>query len=525
MYIRAVKIRNFKNLVNNAFEFDKNINTIIGENGTGKTNLFQAIRLALDNQFRLYLNEELFSNKIVDQKGHWLIISVEFAEVGNTVEEVHLKPDDDGKGIFTFIYRPKKDIRTQLYLKSKAINDLTDLEQKEKQVQDLINFMNKIDYRDDYEVKKTVTTMFDFNDEIMYKKIVGDFNLYDFPHPDEQDNKSLIGNPDQNFSSYINVTFIPAIRNVTSELTGENNFLTRILSNLVEDITDEDWVNFEDHIMSINDEIGDIKQFTDFVKNVDVITNKTVGNVYATNVELKMELPDKRKNLIKFFNLKGKEELSSLSLYNRSLGDNNIIYFALKLVESTMKFGHSEKVFKLMLIEEPEAHIHKFLQESLFSGLRTNTDYQLFLSTHSVHISEASRISSMTILDKIKGAIVAYKPDNNLNEQEIEYLERYLDATKTSILFSKNVCIVEGTAEIIMIPKLYELIYNFQFSSLGLSIHSIDSSFFEGISKLFHKDRVQKYTSLITDGDKDFNSPESNKEKNAQKSKRQLMDV
>ena len=35
--------------MNSSFEFVKGINTIIGENGSGKTNLFRAIRLILDD--------------------------------------------------------------------------------------------------------------------------------------------------------------------------------------------------------------------------------------------------------------------------------------------------------------------------------------------------------------------------------------------------------------------------------------------------------------------------------------------
>lgn len=525
MYISQVRTRNFKNLINNVFSFDSHINTIIGENGTGKTNIFQAIRLALDNEYKMYFSEELFSHKVVKQKGHWIIISIEFDQVGESVEEVYLKPKDDGTAKYTVIYRPKKEVRTNLFKMSNDYQKATNDEEKSKFASIISDYLDKIDYKDDYEKIDRVTELFDINDDVLYKKVVGDFTNYIFPDPEEQDNRKIIGNIDQGFRNYVNITFIPAIRNVTSELTGENNFLTRMLKAITENIDPLEWSKFEANIRDVNEGLGNISQFKDFIKYVDATSNRTVGNLYSTNIELQMEIPVARNNLVRYFNLKGKEEDTNISLYNRSLGDNNIIYFALKLVESTMKFGQTKKVLSVMLIEEPEAHVHKFLQESLFKGLKDRANSQLFLSTHSVHISEVSNISTLTVLDKAGNYVVSYKPSNGLPQNDVEYLERYLDATKSSILFSKKVCIVEGTAELLMLPKLYELLYGINFSRHGISIHSIDSSYMEGISKLFHKDRIRKYVSLITDGDKDFREPQSNKEENAKKRLQRLKDL
>lgn len=517
MHISKLRVRNFKNLYNNIFYFDSHINTIIGENGTGKTNIFQAIRLAIDNDYKMYFSEELLSNKVVKEKGHWIIITIEFTDISDSVEEVHLKPKEDGTGTYSVMYRPKKEIRNNLYDFSQRLSESDSKDNEELIKNEIRDYIDRIDYKDDYEVIRTVTEMFDFNNDEQYRLMIGDFDNFVFPNPDTHSNKIIFGNSDQGFAHYVDVTFIPAIRNVTAELTGDNNFLTRILKALTGKIRTEDWSQFENSIKAVNEGLGEISQFTEFIRDVDSTTNRTVGSLYTTNVELKMEIPTSKDGLVKYFNLKGREEEKSINLYNRSLGDNNIIYFALKLVESTMQFGHTNKVLKIMLIEEPEAHIHKFLQESLFSGLKDNPDYQLFLSTHSVHISESSNISTMTILDKKENYVISYQPSKNLDNNEIEYLERYLDATKTSILFSKNVCIVEGTAELLMIPKLYELIYGLKFSKYGISIHSIDGSYMKGISMLFHNDRIQKYTSIITDGDKDIEVENSEKEMSSKK--------
>ncbi|MGY8911407.1 MAG: AAA family ATPase, partial [Flavobacteriales bacterium] len=88
MYISKVSLINYKNFANAKFLFNKGINTIIGENGAGKTNVFQAIRLLLEDTSLHYsykLTENDF-NRVLENdtwKGHWIIISLEFNELTN----------------------------------------------------------------------------------------------------------------------------------------------------------------------------------------------------------------------------------------------------------------------------------------------------------------------------------------------------------------------------------------------------------------------------------------------------------
>lgn len=79
MYISKVSLINYRNFRNNKFLFNNNINTIIGENGSGKTNLFRAIRLLLDDNLLKYsykLDESDFCRGLGDWRGHWIIISL-----------------------------------------------------------------------------------------------------------------------------------------------------------------------------------------------------------------------------------------------------------------------------------------------------------------------------------------------------------------------------------------------------------------------------------------------------------------
>ena len=64
MYISKVSLVNYRNFANAYFNFNKGINTVIGENGSGKTNVFKAIRLLLEDaslQFAYKLAEGDFN--------------------------------------------------------------------------------------------------------------------------------------------------------------------------------------------------------------------------------------------------------------------------------------------------------------------------------------------------------------------------------------------------------------------------------------------------------------------------------
>ena len=66
MYISNLSIRNFRNFQRIRMPFHQGVNTIIGENGSGKSNLLYALRLLLDeNMPRVpHLYETDFNRKL-----------------------------------------------------------------------------------------------------------------------------------------------------------------------------------------------------------------------------------------------------------------------------------------------------------------------------------------------------------------------------------------------------------------------------------------------------------------------------
>ena len=287
-----------------------------------------------------------------------------------------------------------------------------------------------------------------------------------------------------------------------------------MLATISEDIDETKWSMIKQNFNIINEQLKNIKEFTKLTDDIFGMMNDTVGSSFSGDMFLDVSVPEDKNKVIKYFTLKGKVENHLINLYNKSLGENNIIYFALKMLQNTYFKGHTKRLFNLLIIEEPESHLHKHLQQTFLSGIGKTLDTQILLSTHSVHISEACNISSMIVLGK-KGekSCEIYSPSNQLKKEEIRYLERYLDSVRSPILFSKSVMLVEGDAELIFIDNILKLKYGFDLNAYGISLISMDNCFFEKFSKLFDKERLQKKCSILTDLDKSFDSTKNEAEK------------
>lgn len=502
MYISKLNLRNYRNFSNAKLLFNKGINTVIGENGVGKTNLFRAVRLLLDNDMigaAYRLNELDFTRGLGDWRGHWIILSIEFKDISpdESIQALFLHSTGEAQGeaieiaTYNLIFRPNREIRTKLA--ALRDGDTTGM----RAVTDTITV-------DDYETIFTGRSEGDFSDDDVYKEIVGDFERAVFSNEVDDPRIGTKTNNQFSIAKEISFTHIQALRDVISDF--RNNRTNPLRSLLKSKSGSLDPVAFgviSSQVDNLNTAIEDLDEVRSVETDIIQTIKGAAGETYSpASMSIKSGLSNEADKLLQSLKLYIGEDQESYQgdVNELSLGGANLIYLTLKLLEFKYKKpGISFANF--LFIEEPEAHIHNHIQKTLFNNLAYK-DTQIVYSTHSTQISEVSKISSMNILARTDNGCVAFQPANGLQNSKVEHLERYLDAIRSNLLFARGVLLVEGDAEEILMPILIKTVIGVSIDELGLSLVNIGSTGFENVANIFHDDRVRKYCAIITDLDK-----------------------
>lgn len=515
MYLKYVQIKNYKNLRNVRFEFGKGANTIIGENDAGKSNAMTALRILLDSNF-FYNNKRLkesdFSESLGDWRGHWIIISAFFDEISaaDKSNEVcaELIPDCEDTnflrsfircagfdyGVVTLFIRPNKGIRKAL---------------SEAHSQEEFNTIRGKIKLSDYEFYYTSRAQTDFADPAIYASLVGDPDAGIYVNPDSVES-SLTGTRLDilNVWEHISLTFIDALRDVETELRKPKNPIKRIFDVIQGELPQQSIEGIKTKIHELNQTISAIEKVSNIGGKINHKLQDIVGLVYSPEITIESKLKEDIVSIAKHLSIspKNQEDIELLGL-----GHLNILYMAMKLVE--FEYNRNHEILNIMIIEEPEAHVHTHIQKSLFDNLSiSNTYTQVIMTTHSTHLSEVSAIEKINVIKPNRNASVVMRPTNGLdvfgsnilNIKDLSLskcLERYLDAKRSVLLFSKGVVLIEGDGEEILIPALVKNTLGITLDEIGVGLINVGNVAFENVACIFSPERIQRYCAILTDSD------------------------
>lgn len=151
---------------------------------------------------------------------------------------------------------------------------------------------------------------------------------------------------------------------------------------------------------------------------------------------------------------------NSFELFQNGLGYNNILFMSTVLGD--MKTGTEDLFYSLLLVEEPEAHLHPQLQELVHSFFQKNAErenMQVIFTSHSPTLVSRVGIDRITLLYESCHRIDCLSlSQSNLSDEDRNNLERYLDVTKSQMLFAKGIIFVEGISEAILMPIFAEYV-------------------------------------------------------------------
>jgi putative ATP-dependent endonuclease of OLD family len=200
--------------------------------------------------------------------------------------------------------------------------------------------------------------------------------------------------------------------------------------------------------------------------------------------------------------------LHPLEMTEGGLGFNNLLYMAV-LLAALADQPTDDGTLRVLLVEEPEAHLHPQLQDLLMRFLEDEAGggTQVIVTSHSPSFASAARVERLTVLTRDGDAPpVARRPcDFGLTDKQLKYLRRFLDVTKAALFFARGVILVEGVAEQLLLPVLARRIRR-PLDVNGVAVINIGGVAFPPFTDLFGTGKLPYRLAVVSDDDR---QPES----------------
>lgn len=494
MYINKIHIQNYRNYNDFSMNFHKGLNVIIGSNNSGKTGLLYAIYLlkfpsiiSVDdfNKNNLLKYTELYADNPPEIVIEYYISHRIAEDDTNDESIIRLLPF---LGIKEFEEnRTEKDgkVEYNIAAKIKAVFslDVKYLDDYKKEFKLVNNFdeyfmmLNRfVEKHYSWSYTNGIT---DTKADQKMATSVFDIRLIEAERTNEEVRKETKREIDTFMKDSEHAAELDALKKDVS------NDLKKILSDSITKLSEL----FEREDNEIGLKKGNVSIFS------DIKAQFSVSDAYVTEVK------DTKSGFV-------------IPLQYNGLGYNNLIniYMLIKLTE--VQKGRD---FKILCLEEPEAHLHPAMQYKLFKYLKNldknnELNQQIFVTTHSSNISAVAGIDNMFMLSYERSDEHSDCCQQSLDEQFKDsdgktekkdaklHLTKFLDVTRSDMLFADKVILVEGIAEKLLMPLFMDAC-GCSYEDEHISIVEIGGKHFEHFVELFNGNAVNKKVLCITDKD------------------------
>ncbi len=451
-YVSRLEVKNFRNFRRLDLALEPSV-VIVGENQTGKSNLLQALRLVLDPSLP-------DSRRVLRAEDFWDGLESPFS--GNTIEvRVHLK------GFGASI--PAKSV-----------------------LADCITERNPL--------TAALTYRFQPGKRIKPGHVAEkDYEFLVFGGLDEKNR--VAGEVRQ----WLAMSLLPALRDADAQMQSWRTSPLRPLIDRIRPRLDgAKLTQVRDLIVNATQELGSEPEIRKLVVDINERIRDLVGQTHSVEAELAFggTEPDQLLRTIRVFLKEGQTR----SLSDASLGTANVLFLALLLHDLDAKLQGSEIASTILAIEEPEAHLHPHLQRLLFRHFLSR-GHSVLVTTHSPNLASVAPIDSLVLLRMTPKGSEAFTARNaSLVPADLDDLQRYLDVTRAEMLFAKGVILVEGPAELFLIPafakeRLSKRGVARSLDDLGISVCSVNGTHFSPFTGFLSPSALSIPHVIVTDGD------------------------
>lgn len=477
-------------------EFHEGLNVIVGANNSGKTGLLSAIYL-LNSPSNISI-DDFNKNNLVQFKTLYNEDAPK-TEITYFINHFINEDDDEDESIIKLI--------PFLGFKEVDAMRLASEDKKKYFIKAIVKAVYELDEKYIGEYRKAVSGIDSFDDfMLMFKRYVAEHYKWHYTN-----GVSDLSAESKAATSIFDIRFIEAERTaaeVEKETRKEIDSFSKDNSNAIaidkfkskvsEDLRDILKPSIEKLAILFETEQNDIGlQKGNVAIYPSVKANVSIPDSFITEVK------DTKSEFI-------------VPIDHNGLGYNNLIniYMLIKLKE--LQVG---KDFRILCLEEPEAHLHPAMQYKLFKYLKMldaekKLNQQIFVTTHSSNISAVAGIDNMFMMaynrsvtpqDCINQSLELQFKDEGEKKQKSEakkHLAKFLDVTRSDMLFADKVVLVEGIAERLLLPYFMEKC-GYAYEDEHVSIVEIGGKHFEHFVELFNGNALKKKVLCITD--KDFN--------------------
>jgi putative ATP-dependent endonuclease of OLD family len=468
MRLSRVLIRNFRNLKSVDVAVQAGTSCLVGENNSGKSNFLRAIRLASDGRLEASARQLVFEDfaggldPSQPQEIRVVLEFVEFLEQDAACALLGQWQVEAGMARLVYRFRPRLQVREDIESGARPPTGIT-------------------------------------VDEYRWELLGGGPG-----DPAVASWNEDLGSISVRFQDLqdLNVFLLPPLRDVEQAMRrSATSPLARLVDGL--DLSEESKRKLVETVAAANEQVENEPSIRTLGESIEGRISDTTGPAFDVGLTIGVAAPTFASLVRSLVLLLAEGPQGEHDLSRSGLGLNNVVFISLLIEEFRRRSQKGDVVGDLLLFEEPEAHLHPELQHTLLDAVE-RSGIQTLVTSHSTHVSSRAPLRSYLAFTRVsRGESVVTAPGSaaTLTAAEVADIERYLDATRSRLLYARRVLLVEGSAEQLLLPAMVRSAMGMDLDREGIAVVPIQGRHFSAYAKLFGERTLPRRCAILADGD------------------------